>query len=114
MMLFRIIGVVALLASVPATAQEVSWAEIDGFLTQVKSCWSLSPDDIASGKTVSVRMALTPAGEIENIEIIDPDKSLAGQRLAAGAIRALERCAPYSFSAESYESWKTLEIDLHP
>ncbi len=114
MMLLRIIGVVALLASGPATAQEISRAEIDGFLTQVKSCWSLSPDDIASGKTVSVRMALTPAGEIENIEIIHPDKSLAGQSLAAGAIRALERCAPYSFSAESYESWKTLEIDLHP
>jgi len=114
MTLFRIIGVVALLASVPVFAQEVSQAEIDGFLTQVKSCWSLSPDDLASGKTATVRVALTRAGEIENIEIINPDKSAAGRRIAAGAVRALERCAPYSFSAESYESWKTLEIDLHP
>lgn len=117
MMLFRKLFVpllAALLVVSPVLAQDVSQAELDGFLQQVKTCWTLTPEDAASGHSVKIRMELDPAGDILTTEIIDANKSEAGRRIATGAIRALERCAPYSFSAQSYELWKTLEIELQP
>ncbi|MBO9589859.1 hypothetical protein [Devosia sp.] len=117
MMFFRALAascLAVLFAASPVQAQEVSQAEIGGFLQQVKSCWALTPDDAASGLSVKIRMELDPAGAILRTEIIDANKSAAGRHIATGAIRALERCAPYSFSAETYEQWKTLEIELQP
>lgn len=101
-----------LVASGPAYAHDVAKAEIDAFVAQVKSCWNVSPEEAKSGKTVKLRVSLNVDGTIASTEIIEPDQSTLGQRLAAGAVRALQRCAPYSFSVESYEVWKTIEVDL--
>ncbi|KKB76028.1 hypothetical protein VW35_20080 [Devosia soli] len=107
------LAIVALL-SPGAEAQEVSQVELEAFVEQVKSCWTIAPADIGSGRSVKLRVALALDGAVTDASVIDPDKSEAAQRLATGAIRAVERCAPYSFSAESYDVWKTLEVDLQP
>lgn len=117
MMLFRKLAapfLAALIVGGPVLAQDISQAEIEGFVQQVKSCWALTPEDAASGLSAKIRVELDAAGAVLTTEIIDADKSQAGRRIATGAIRALERCAPYSFSAETYEQWKTLEIELQP
>lgn len=111
--LFGAVVVAAVLTS-GVYAQDVTQAELSSFVEKLKSCWTIAPDDVGSGRTVTLRVTLTPDGAVEQAEIVDPDKSAAGRRLAAGAIRAVERCAPYSFSAESFEQWKKLEIDLQP
>lgn len=103
-----------LVASGPAYAQDVPKSEIEAFVAQVKSCWNLSPEEADSGKTVKIRVSLNVDGTIASTEIVEPDQSILGQHLAAGAVRALQRCAPYSFSVESYEVWKTIEVDLRP
>jgi len=104
----------ALAAVGPVTAEDVTQEELQAFVQQVKSCWALTPEDVASGLSVKVRLNLDVQGNVSDIELLTPYKSVTGQRIATGAVRALQRCAPYSFSAESYESWKTLEIDLQP
>jgi hypothetical protein len=117
MMILRTLAtplVAVLLVASPALAQGISQGEIEGFVQQVKSCWAPTPEDVASGLSARIHVELDPAGAVLSTEIIDADKSQAGRRIATGAIRALERCAPYSFSAESYEQWKTLEIELQP
>lgn len=116
MMLPRLIASIAIVAFATPTvsAQGVSPIEINDFLVQVKSCWALMPEDIASGRKVTVRLDLRIDGEVDKIAVVSSDKSAAGRSIAASAVRALERCAPYSFSAESYEHWKTLKIDLQP
>ncbi|MET0436349.1 MAG: hypothetical protein ABW043_02520 [Devosia sp.] len=106
--------IAALLVTGPALSQDINQAEIEGFVQQVKSCWALTPEDAASGLSAKIRVELDPTGAVLTTEIIDADKSQTGRRIATGAIRALERCAPYSFSAETYEQWKTLEIELQP
>lgn len=97
-----------------AKAQEIDRNEIEAFVAQVRSCWSLPPADVGSRQTIKLRLSLAPDGSVTETAVVDPEKSEAGRRLAASAIRAVERCAPYSFSAETYEAWKTLEIDLQP
>ena len=101
-----------LVASGPTYAQDVAKAEIDAFVARVKSCWNLTPEEAESGKSVKIRVSLNVDGTLATTEIVDADTSTLGQRLAAGAVRAMQRCAPYSFSVESYEVWKTIEVDL--
>lgn len=104
-------GVVAL---PPVSAPAVSRAEIDGFVRQVKSCWSILPEDVGSGLSVTLRISLGRDGLVTDTEIVEVFESEIGQRLARSALRALVQCAPYDFSTDSYEQWKQLEITLQP
>jgi len=105
---------IAALFTSGAEAQDVSQAEIKAFVDRLVSCWSIAPEDLGSGRTVTLRVSLEKDGSVSKAEAVNQDKSVAGRRVAAAAIRAVEQCAPYSFPAESYEAWKTLEIDLQP
>lgn len=102
-----------LLMAGPAQAQ-IDQSEISDFVSKVKTCWNLTPDDLASGLSVKLRVELTESGALDSVEVLEADKSVAGKRIAMGAVRALELCAPYSFSAETYDQWQTIDITLQP
>jgi hypothetical protein len=94
--------------------QNVSPAEIESFVQQVKSCWTILPEDVNSGVGVTLLVELDRDGTIDNTQIAEADDSPVGQRIARSALRAVERCAPYAFSAETYALWKQLRITLQP
>jgi len=98
----------------PAPVQAVSQAEVDGFVERVKSCWTILPEDLNSGLSVTLLVSLDRDGSVTGTEIVEVFESEIGQRLARSAIRAIVQCAPYSFSTDTYEQWKQLEITLQP
>jgi hypothetical protein len=104
----------AVAAQVPAPNQRVSQAEIELFVNQVKSCWDILPEDINSGLNVTLVIDLDRDGSVTGNEIVEARESVAGRRIARAAMRAVEQCAPYTFSAETYEEWKHLELELRP
>ncbi|WP_332700565.1 hypothetical protein [Devosia sp.] len=104
----------AVAAQAPAPNQRVSQAEIERFVWQVKSCWNILPDDINSGLSVTLLIDLNRDGSVTGNEIGEAVESAAGLRIARAAVRAVEQCAPYTFSAETYHEWKHLELELRP
>lgn len=104
----------AVVASAPVSQQQITQAEVDQFVWQVKSCWSILPEDINSGVIVTVLVDLARDGSVTGTEMGGSLQSAAEQRLARSAVRAVERCAPYVFSVETYEEWKHLKLELRP
>ena len=105
---------VAVVVAAPVSKQHITQAEIERFAWQVKSCWNILPEDINSGLSVTLLIDLARDGSVIGNEIGEAFESAAGQRLARSAMRAVERCAPYTFSVETYEEWKHLELELRP
>jgi len=104
----------AVVAAAPVAKQRITQAEIELFVGQVKSCWNILPEDINSGLNVTLLIDLARDGSVTGNEIGEAFESAAGQRLARSAMRAVEQCAPYAFSVETYEEWKHLELELRP
>ncbi|MET3924105.1 hypothetical protein [Devosia sp. 2618] len=97
-----------------ALAQEVSQAEVSGMVDRLKTCWVIPPEALNSGLSVTLSVAFNRDGSVASTEVINPGTSELERNLEEGAVRAVERCAPYSLSADTYEQWKQVEIDLRP
>ena len=89
---------------------------IDGFAAKIKACWNLLPSDYNSGMNVTLRVNMNQDGSPAGTpQVISADQSAAGQAMARAAQRAVIQCGPYTMlSADSYNEWRTIEIELRP
>ena len=97
------------------TSARLSQSEIDGLVGQIKGCWNLLPSDINSGLNVRLMVSLNPDGTVNGTPaIISADASPAGGAVARAAQRAVVNCGPYRLSAEAYDEWRQIDVELRP
>lgn len=99
------------------TAAKLSQSEIDSLRSQVQRCWN-PPIGIADAENmvVSIRLRLTPSGELDgNPEVVSGGGASMAERAAADAARrAVLRCAPYTAPADKYEAWADVQFNFDP
>jgi len=97
------------------TSARLSRSEIDGLVTQIKGCWNLLPSDIRSGLNVRLMVSLNPDGSVNGMpQVIAADASSAGGAVARAAQRAVMACGPYRLSADAYDEWRQIDVELRP
>ena len=103
---------------VPAgSAATLSQSEIDALRARIQQCWS-PPVGLADARDliVVVRIQFNRDGSLTR----DPSVSNSGshamfQIAAESALRAVRRCAPYSFMpVAKYDVWKDVEVTFDP
>jgi colicin import membrane protein len=105
------------LGTATGRASQLSQNEIDALRARIQQCWN-PPAGIAEARDLIVQVRI----------LFRPDGSLAAEpRLVGGgggsqqqvagesALRAIRRCAPYSFMpAAKYDAWKDVEVTFDP
>jgi outer membrane biosynthesis protein TonB len=104
------------LGDTSGTSARLSQTAIDGLVARIKDCWQLLPSDFNSGMNVTLRVSMNRDGSVNGTpQVLSADPSPAGQGIARAAQRAVLGCAPYSMlSADSYEQWRQIEVELRP
>ncbi len=87
------------------------------FQRQVSNCWTVPPN--APSFTIALRVQLNPNGTIIGSPLLlNPDSDEVGGRnfrlASASAVRAVNRCAPYTLPSKSYRIWSDVVIYLNP
>ena len=99
------------------TGATLSQNEIDSLRSQVSRCWN-PPVGAAEAENlvVSVRIRLSPSGELEgNPEVVSGGGASMAERAAADAARrAILRCQPYNAPADKYEAWADVQFNFDP
>jgi colicin import membrane protein len=98
-------------------AAALSQSEIDALRARIQQCWS-PPVGLADARdlVVVIRIQFNRDGSLSR----DPTLSNQGshsmfQIAAESALRAVRRCAPYSFMpVAKYDSWKDVEVTFDP
>lgn len=97
------------------TSARLSRSEIDGLVTQIKGCWNLLPSDIGSGLNVRLMVSLNQDGSVNGMpQVVSADASPAGGAVARAAQRAVMACGPYRLSADAYDEWRQIDVELRP
>ncbi|MGU3494706.1 cell envelope biogenesis protein TolA [Xanthobacteraceae bacterium A53D] len=96
-------------------AQTLTMSEIDALRARIQSCWSppagaSEASDLRAAVVVSFKqdgsLAMSP-----QLAGVTPASSPYGPAFADSALRAIIRCAPYSFlPANKYNTWKEIEM----
>jgi len=98
-------------------AGKLSQSEMDALRGQIQKCW-IVPDGAldANGLRVSIKMRLTPSGEVEGRpEVVEGGGAGGIERaMAESARRAVMRCAPYNLPSEKYETWADVTVNFDP
>jgi hypothetical protein len=104
------------LGDTTGTSARLSQNAIDGLVAKIKTCWNLLPSDYNSGMTVTLSMSMNPDGTVSGTpQIVAADPSPAGGAIARAAQRAVVQCGPYTMlSADSYDQWRQIEVELRP
>lgn len=106
------------LGDTTGTSARLSRSEIDGLAGRVRKYWNLLPSDINSGKTVVLRLSLNRDGTVNGIpEVVSADPSPEGAAIARAAQRAVVAATqegPFTLSADAYDQWRQLELELRP
>lgn len=95
----------------------MSQSEIDALRAAIEACWNppVGTDGL-DGMMVPIRVEFNMDGSLAAEPIareIPPGP--VGQIMAEAALRAVRRCAPYSFlPPEKYESWQVVNINFRP
>jgi colicin import membrane protein len=92
-------------------------SEIDALRARIQQCWN-PPAGLADARDliVVIRIRFNPDGSLSS----DPTLSNSGshptfQVAAESALRAVRRCAPYSFMpVAKYDVWKDVEVTFDP
>jgi len=100
-----------------ANAASLSQSEIDALRARIQQCWS-PPAGLADARDliVVVRIRFNQDGSLS----ADPTLSNSGSHptfhiAAESAMRAVRRCAPYSFMPiAKYDAWKDVEVTFDP
>jgi colicin import membrane protein len=98
-------------------AGKLSQSEMDALRGQIQKCWQVPTGALdATGLRVSVKMRLTPTGEVEGRpEVVEGGGGAGIERaMAESAKRAVMRCAPYNLPAEKYETWADVTVNFDP
>ena len=75
---------------------------------QVLKCWRADP--YGHRQTFTVDFHLARDGSLMGKPSLHPGPSAVPGKAIAGAIRAIERCAPYRLPPEYYDRWKNQEM----
>ena len=105
------------LGTATGNAASLSQSEIDALRARIQQCWS-PPAGLADARDliVIVRIRFNQDGSLS----ADPTLSNHGshptfQVAAESALRAVRRCAPYSFMPiAKYDAWKDVEVTFDP
>lgn len=94
----------------------MSQTAIDGLVAKIKTCWNLLPSDYNSGLNVTLSVSMSPDGSVNGTpQVVAADASSAGQAIARAAQRAVMQCGPYTMlSADAYDEWRQIEVELRP
>jgi len=100
-----------------SNAPRLSMSEIDALRARIQSCWNV-PAGAADAKDliVQVRILMKPDGALQaEPMLINHSSNPYFQVAAEAALRAVRRCAPYSFlPVAKYEAWKDVEVTFDP
>lgn len=99
------------------TGSRLSQSEIDALRSQVQRCWNPPVGAIeAETMVVSIRLRLTPSGELDGApEIVAGGGASVAERAAAEAARrAVLRCAPFNAPADKYDAWAEVQFNFDP
>ena len=103
------------LGDTQGTSARLSQSAIDGLVARIKTCWNLLPSDINSGLNVRLMVTMNPDRSVAGTQIISADASPAGGAVARAAQRAVAQCGPYEMlSADAYDEWRQIEVELRP
>lgn len=98
-------------------APRLSQNEIDALRARIQACWTV-PAGAAEAKDliVQVRILFRQDGSLQaEPMLINRGSSPYFQVAAEAALRAVRRCAPYSFlPVAKYEAWKDVEVTFDP
>jgi len=112
-----VINPAAALGAPRGSAPQLSQNEIDALRARIQQCWN-PPAGQADARelTVLVRIQFKPDGSLAAPPQLMTRPSAGYQQVAAeSALRAIQRCAPYSFMpAAKYETWKDIEVNFDP
>lgn len=100
-------------AQAQASASELTVHEQSAFRESIMRCWA--PPGAEAGKPGQVRLEfkLKPSGELDGEpRVLNSPDGKAAEALAQSAIRAVQRCAPYSLPVAKYESWRQIVINF--
>jgi outer membrane biosynthesis protein TonB len=95
-----------------ATAASLSQSEIDALRAQIRRCWN-PPAGAADAQNLRVEMnvKLRVDGSLAAQPVLlERGASPYFQVFAESALRAVERCQPYSLPAAKYEVWKDIDL----
>ena len=106
----------ATLGTATGTAPELTASELDALRRQIRRCWN-PPVGAAGVATLTARVnfTLNQDGSLSSSPTLlnaSPDPTFIA--LADSAVRAVNRCAPYSLPFEKYESWKDVTVNFTP
>lgn len=99
------------------SAPQLSQNEIDALRARIQQCWNPPAGQTdARELTVLVRIQFNPDGSLATEPRLMNRVGAGYQQVAAeSALRAIRRCAPYSFMpAAKYEAWKDIEVNFDP
>ncbi|WP_425277294.1 hypothetical protein, partial [Devosia riboflavina] len=104
------------LGDTTGTSARLSQTAIDGLVARIKNCWNLLPSDFNSGMNVTLRVSMNQDGSVNGTpQIVSADQTPAGQAIARAAQRAVVQCGPYTMlSADSFNEWRSIEVELRP
>jgi outer membrane biosynthesis protein TonB len=100
------------LGSAKGTAPTLSQNEIDALRAQIRRCWN-PPAGAADAQNLRVEMnvKLRPDGSLAASPVLlERGSTPYFQVFAESALRAVERCQPYSLPAAKYEVWKDIDL----
>ena len=105
------------LGAARGSAPQLSQNEIDALRARIQQCWN-PPAGQADAKdlTVLVRIQFNQDGSLATEPRLMGRVNPGYQQVAAeSALRAIRRCAPYSFMpAAKYDAWKDIEVNFDP
>src|SRR6185312_702654 len=99
------------------SAAALSQNEIDALRARLRDCWTV-PVGLAEARdlVVSVRILFNKDGSLSaEPRLMNQGSHPAFQAAAESALRAVRRCAPYTFMPPAkYEGWKDIIVDFDP
>ena len=99
------------------TAAALSQNEIDALRARLRDCWTV-PAGLADARdlVVTVRIQFNKDGSLAaDPRLMNQGSHPAFQAASESALRAVRRCAPYTFMPPAkYEGWKDIIVDFDP
>jgi colicin import membrane protein len=99
------------------TAQTLTQSELDALRARIEACWQLPPGGLEiDDLRVDIHVRFNPDGSLaEPPRLLTHTTSSYQNAVAASAVRAIERCAPYTFlPVAKYQVWKEIEMGFDP
>ncbi|TYC52043.1 cell envelope biogenesis protein TolA [Rhodobacterales bacterium] len=91
-------------------------SELDALRGMVARCWNPPVGAVgAENLVVRVRFNLSENGQVSSApEVINSNGNPAFAAAASSAVRAINRCQPYSLPIAKYEAWQEVIINFDP